>query len=71
MKNSSLLKIAVMGTVVSAVCCFTPLLVIVFGALGLSAAIRWLDFILLPALIIFIGLTLYALARHRKLAKKH
>ncbi|MCB1815324.1 MAG: hypothetical protein KDK04_26950, partial [Candidatus Competibacteraceae bacterium] len=31
----------------------------------LSAVIGWLDVILLPALIFFIGLTLYAVYRHR------
>lgn len=45
---------------IAAVCCFTPLLVIVLGAVGLSAALGWLDYVLFPVLAIFIGITVYA-----------
>ena len=65
MSNHRLLKIGIIGTVVSALCCFTPLLVILFGAIGLSALVGALDMVLLPALGIFILLTLYALLRAR------
>ena len=65
MSNNRLLKVGIIGTVVSALCCFTPLLVILFGAVGLSALVGALDMVLLPALGIFILLTLYALLRAR------
>lgn len=58
-----LLVTGIIGTVVAALCCFTPLLVVVLGAVGLSAVLGWLDFVLLPALAGFAGLTVYALAR--------
>jgi len=61
MSNQTLLRIGIVGTVVAALCCFTPILVIVFGAIGLSAAIGYLDLALLPALAAFILLTVYAL----------
>lgn len=61
MSNQNLLRIGIVGTVVAALCCFTPILVIVFGAIGLSAAIGYLDLVLLPALAAFILLTVYAL----------
>lgn len=60
MKNSIVLKTGVVGTVVTALCCFTPLLVVVLGGLGLSAWIGILDYVLLPVLAFFIGLTVYA-----------
>lgn len=60
-----LLKIGLIGAVVTAVCCFTPVLVILFGAMGLSAAIGYLDFALFPALAIFLILTGVGLWRHR------
>ncbi len=65
MSNRGLLSISIVGTVIAAICCFTPALVVVLGVLGLSAAVGWLDYILLPALAGFAGLTLFALARLR------
>lgn len=65
MSNRGLLSISIVGTVIAAICCFTPALVVVLGVLGLSAAVGWLDYILLPALAGFAGLTLFALVRLR------
>ena len=60
-----LLAIGIVGTVVTAVCCFTPLLVVLLGAAGLGAAVGWLDLVLLPLLFLFAGVTLYAWGRRR------
>lgn len=54
------------GAVVAALCCFTPVLVLLLGAVGLSAAVGWLDVVLLPALALFVGITIYALHRRRR-----
>jgi len=32
---NTLLKVGVIGTIVAALCCFTPVLVVLFGAVGL------------------------------------
>ena len=66
MNEKKLLGVGVTGTVIAALCCFTPVLVVVLGAVGLSAALGWLDYVLLPALAFFIGLTIYAVYRWRK-----
>lgn len=63
MKDKGLLRTGLIGTAVAALCCFTPILVILFGVVGLSALVGWLDYVLLPALAIFIGITAYALWR--------
>jgi mercuric ion transport protein len=63
--SRGLLAIGIVGTVVTALCCFTPLLVVVLGALGLSAALGWLDLVLVPALLVFLGITVYALSKRR------
>ncbi|WPZ23277.1 mercury resistance system transport protein MerF [Sulfitobacter faviae] len=55
------------GTVIAALCCFTPILVILLGAVGLAAVLGWLDIVLLPALALFIGITLYALWRRQRI----
>ena len=66
-KNRKLLAAGMVGTVIAALCCFTPVLVVLLGAVGLSAVLGWIDYVLLPALAFFIGLTIYALwRRHRR-----
>ncbi|WP_074722293.1 mercury resistance system transport protein MerF [Nitrosomonas ureae] len=62
----TLLRVSMIGTVVVALCCFTPVLVILLGVVGLSALTGYLDYVLLPALAIFIGLTIYAIQRKRQ-----
>lgn len=64
MENRTLLKTGIVGSVVAVLCCATPILVILLGALGLSAWAGWLDFVLMPALVVFVGIAIYAL-RHR------
>lgn len=66
MSDNKLLAIGIVGTVVAALCCFTPLLVVLVTAVGLSALVGILDFVLFPALGAFVVLTLYALARRRE-----
>ncbi len=56
-----LLQIGVIGTIVAAICCFTPVLIILLGAVGLSALVGYLDIVLLPSLAIFLVITGYAL----------
>lgn len=65
MNDRTILRVGVVGTVVAALCCFTPVLVILLGALGLSAALGWLDYVLLPALVISLGLLGYGLWKRR------
>lgn len=62
----TLLRVGMVGTVLVALCCFTPVLVILLGVVGLSALTGYLDVVLLPALALFIGLTIYAVRRKRK-----
>ncbi len=60
MREKRLLKIGVVGAIVAALCCLTPVLVLLLGAIGLSALVGGLDFVLLPALALFLALTIYA-----------
>lgn len=68
MKDATLLKTGITGSVIAAICCFTPVLVITLGALGLSAWLGWLDYVLIPALVLFLALTAYGLWRRQKSA---
>jgi mercuric ion transport protein len=58
-RQRKLLRVGVVGTIVSALCCFTPVLVIILGAIGLSALLSYLDYVLLPVLVFFVSLTIY------------
>lgn len=66
MHDRTMLKTGIVGSAVAALCCFTPILVVALGAAGLSAIVGWLDYVLLPALAFFIGITAYALIRRRR-----
>ena len=63
MKKSKLLWFGIIGSAVAALCCFTPILVVLLGTVGLSAAVGFLDYVLYPALAIFIMMTIYALVK--------
>ncbi len=63
MTDGKLLGIGVGGTVIAAICCFTPLLVILLGAVGLAAWLAWLDYVLFPLLALFVAFTAYAIIR--------
>ena len=66
MDDKSLLKTGVIGTVILALCCFTPILVVLLGVVGLSAVLGYLDYVLLPALGVFVAILLYALWRRQR-----
>lgn len=61
----ALITIGVVGTILVALCCFTPILVFMLGVVGLSVLTGYLDVVLLPPLAAFIGLTIYAVLRKR------
>jgi len=68
MKDTTILKTGIIGSVIAAICCATPLLVIALGALGLSAWLGWVDYVLLPALVLFLAITAYGLWRRQRAA---
>jgi mercuric ion transport protein len=66
MTNKNLLRTGIIGSIIAAICCFTPALVILFGVIGLSSLVGILDYVLLPTLAIFLALTGYALWKRRE-----
>ena len=54
------------GAAIAAICCFTPLLVILLGVVGLSAWLGWLDYLLFPALAFFLLMIGYGLWRRQQ-----
>jgi len=68
MKDATIVKTGIVGTVIAAICCATPVLVVVLGAIGLSAWVGGLDYVLFPALAVFLGMTGYGLWRRQRTA---
>ncbi len=61
----TLLKVGIIGSIVTAICCFTPLLVVLFGVLGLAWLVGYLDYVLFPMLFLFLCITIYSVWRLR------
>ncbi len=64
--NLNRLKTGVLGTALTLLCCFTPVLALLLGVLGLSALVGWIPYVVMPALVFFVALTLYALIDKKK-----
>ena len=59
-------KTGLVGTIITAICCFTPILVWLFTAIGLAGMLAYLDFLLLPLLGLFTVITIWGIVRHSK-----
>lgn len=64
MNDRSLITTGVIGTVLAAICCATPLLAVVLGSIGLTAWLANADYIAIPALLL--GVALVSLGRYRR-----
>lgn len=56
-------KVGLTGTVLAALCCFTPVLVWLLVGLGFGGLVAYLDPVLLPLLGLFIALTIFGYMR--------
>jgi len=65
-QNTKLLGTGVAGALLSMLCCFTPVLVIMLSAVGLTAFVAKLDYVLIPVFIASIALVIFALVRRRR-----
>ena len=55
-----------LGTVLTALCCFTPILVIGLTGLGAVAIISYLDYVLFPLLAFFVAISVYGIYRNQQ-----
>ncbi len=53
MAQRRLLAVGIIGFIVSMLGCVTPALIALLAAIGISGSIGWLDYVLLPAMVIF------------------
>lgn len=56
----------IVGTLIAALLCFTPILVVAFGAVGLSWVSGYLDYFLIPLMLILVSVVIYTTVQHRK-----
>lgn len=63
MSDKTVLRLGIIGTIIAALCSFTPVLVIALGAVGLTSLVPRLDPILIPVLLFFVALTFWAFSR--------
>ena len=61
MTDRKLFNTGCTGTAVAALCCFTPVLAIGLGAIGLSAWLGWIDYVLFPVMFASLGLVAHSL----------
>ncbi|MBL4739644.1 MAG: mercury resistance system transport protein MerF [Sneathiella sp.] len=61
MADKKTLRAGIIGTIIGAICCFTPLLVLLLGAAGLSAWLGWVDYALFPIMYASMGVAAYGL----------
>ena len=61
MSEDKLLRRGLIGSVIAAICCFTPFLVVIVAGVGLSAVVGWLDYALFPLLFASLGVVAHAL----------
>lgn len=68
MENRKLVATGIFGFVVAALCRSTPLLTVLLGAVGLSPVLGHLEYVLVPAMVLFLGIVVYAVHRRRRSA---
>jgi len=66
MRDGTLITTGIVGAVIAALCCATPVLAIAFGALGLTAWLAKADYIVMPALILCVGLAAFGIYRQQR-----
>ncbi len=65
MNDRSLVAAGGVAAVLAAICCTTPLLAVVLGAIGLTAWIAKADYVILPVLLLGVALVGFGLYRRQ------
>ncbi len=65
MNDRSLIAAGGIAAVLAAICCATPILAVVLGAIGLTAWIAKADFVVLPVLLLGVVLVGFGLYRRQ------
>ncbi|MDO6657517.1 mercury resistance system transport protein MerF [Anaerobacillus sp. 1_MG-2023] len=66
MKRNKTFITGVIGTIIALICCTTPVSIILLGTVGLGALTGYLDYVLIPALGLFILITFFSYRKRTK-----
>jgi len=66
MDGDKCFKSGLWGSIIVAICCFTPVLVIGLGLIGVAAFTPYLDYVLFPMLGAFLIIAFYGWSRGKK-----
>ena len=66
MRDRTLITTGIVGGVIAALCCATPVLAVLFGTIGLTAWLAKADFVVMPILILCVGLIAFGLYRGQR-----
>jgi mercuric ion transport protein len=64
-RKNIILRTGIIGSIITAICCFTPILIVIFTAIGLAAIVGYLDYVLFPLLAIFLGMIGYGIYKRQ------
>jgi mercuric ion transport protein len=65
-QNTKLIGTGVAGVLLSVLCCLTPALMLLFGALGISAYVSKTGYVLVPVFVASFALIIVAIVRKRR-----
>ena len=68
MQHDRFLKTGVIGSLIAALCCATPVLAVLLGMIGLGWLASYTDYVVLPVLVLCLGLIGYGLWHKTKKA---
>jgi len=60
-QSAKMLKTGIAGSLIAAICCFTPLLVLAFAGAGLSGLVGGIDYVVFPVMFASLGVVAQAL----------
>ena len=59
MDGNKCFRAGIWGSIIAAICCFTPILVVGLGLIGMAAFSQYLDYVLFPVMGLFVILAYY------------
>ena len=69
MRDSTIIATGAVGAILAAICCATPVLAVLFGAVGLTAWLAKVDYVVIPALAFCAALIGFGLYRRNARAR--
>lgn len=65
-KSDRCFRAGLWGSIITAICCATPILAFIVGLIGLGVFTPYLDYVLFPLLGLFVILTLYGWRKQKR-----